>query len=124
MDNNFPDAEELYRAVLPEEERSIFWKKDGTISSAALKDKKGLSVERGDFRKDETIVDEMSHWFRGVVICFSAKTCRFVDAKLLYKPTERSMYHSEIHGSSHEVVLSNHQSKYISKNARIIGKIG
>lgn len=52
MDNTFPNCEKLYRAVFPESYMQMFWRKDGTVSSAAFTDKQGLSVERGDFREE------------------------------------------------------------------------
>ena len=56
MDNTFPNCEKLYRAVFPESYMQMFWRKDGTVSSAAFTDKQGLSVERGDFREDENVI--------------------------------------------------------------------
>ena len=41
----------------------MFWRKDGTVSSAAFTDKQGLSVERGDFREDENVIEEMRKFF-------------------------------------------------------------
>ena len=45
MNNTFSDCEKLYRAVFPTSYIQMFWKKDGTISSAAFSDREGLSVE-------------------------------------------------------------------------------
>ena len=42
----FDMYERLYRAVYPPNIMPLFWKEDGQLSSAAFKDKKGLSVER------------------------------------------------------------------------------
>ena len=55
MDNIFPKNEKLYRAVYPPEAAELFWKADGSISSAAFADPKGLSVDRGDFRVDDPL---------------------------------------------------------------------
>lgn len=43
MDSVFYNNEKLYRAILPIEP---FKKSDGSISSAAFKDKNGLSVDK------------------------------------------------------------------------------
>ena len=56
MDNTFEPSEKLYRAVYPPEIADIFWKRDGSISSAAFADPHGLSVDRGDYRDDEVVV--------------------------------------------------------------------
>ncbi len=118
MDDNFPDNEKLYRAVWP---ASMFWKRDGRVSSAAFKDKKGLSVERGDFRPDYQVVDDMKKIFSGVIISVSAGQCREVRAVLKYLPSQRSRYHSEIHGGNDSVRLSNSQAKYLADLAVLEG---
>lgn len=46
MDNTFYADEKLYRAVYPPEAVAMFWRKDGSLSSAAFADPKGLSVPR------------------------------------------------------------------------------
>ena len=66
MDNTFPNCEKLYRAVFPESYMQMFWRKDGTVSSAAFTDKQGLSVERGDFREDENVI-ECANFFMAVL---------------------------------------------------------
>ncbi len=53
MVDEFNDDEKLYRAVYPPEIFDLFWKKDGTLTSAAFRDKRGLSVERGFYREDD-----------------------------------------------------------------------
>lgn len=45
MNNIFSDYEKLYRAVSPESYIQMFWRKDGTVSSATFTDREGLSVE-------------------------------------------------------------------------------
>ena len=50
MDNIFRIDEKLYRAVYPPEVMDMFWKRDGSVSSAAFEDRNGLSVDRGDYR--------------------------------------------------------------------------
>ena len=60
MDNSFFDDEKLYRAVFPPEIVDMYWRRDGTISSAAFADPKGLSVDRGDYRPDEDVVKAVS----------------------------------------------------------------
>lgn len=104
MDNTFPNCEKLYRAVFPESYMQMFWRKDGTVSSAAFTDKQGLSVERGDFREDENVTVEQ---------------CRDVDAVIKYKPSKRSEHHSEIHGSEEVPLLSKSQRKKLAERAKI-----
>ena len=59
MDNTFKENELLYRAVYPPEKNKFFWKDENHISSAVFLDKKGVSVERGNFRSDKTVVENI-----------------------------------------------------------------
>ena len=68
MDDTFKLTEKLYRAVYPPEVADIFWKKDGTVSSAAFVDPKGLSVDRGDYREDSDVITDMSKRFKGHIL--------------------------------------------------------
>ena len=120
MDNSFREDEALYRSVYPPEIKDMFWKKDGTLSSAALLDKHGLSVERGYYRTDETVVLAMSKWFTGTVVKLHVKACNDVGALLVYKPTSRSQFHSEIHGSQDCLSLSHSQRKHLVEHAIIV----
>ena len=65
MDNNFKGDEALYRAVRP---LPMFIKDDGTITSGAFKDKCGLSVERGNYRTDASVVETMRPRFDGKIV--------------------------------------------------------
>ena len=97
----------------------MFWRKDGTVSSAAFTDKQGLSVERGDFREDENVIEEMRKFFHGCIISLTVEQCRDVDAVIKYKPRKRSEYHSEIHGSEEVPLLSKSQRKKLAERAKI-----
>ena len=83
--------------------------------SAALADKKGLSVERGDFREDKKVIEEMQKFFRGCVVSLTVEQCRNVNAVVKYKPSNRSKYHSEIHGSEVTPLLTRSQRKKLSE---------
>ena len=103
MDNNFDGGEALYRAVLPS---SSYIKEDGSISSGAFKDKKGLSVDRGNYRSDREVVDNMKHRLNGRIAKFYVQDCYDVEAVPMYLPEEDDEFHSEIHKSSSEIRLS------------------
>ena len=119
MDSTFPDDELLYRAVYPPELNNMFWKDNGHVSSAAFLDKKGLSVERGNFRPNETVFSDMKKFFTGRIVSFSVKLCRDVEAFIVYKPTRRSVFHTEVHGSKKQTVLSPSQRRYLSLNCEV-----
>lgn len=119
MDNTFSDSEKLYRAVYPASFSSMYWRKDGSVSSAAFMDKEGLSVERGDCRNDETVIKEMQKFFRGCIISVTAGACKDAKAVIQYKPTKRSIYHSEIHGSKDVALLDSGQRKKLASVAKM-----
>ena len=120
MDNRFKNTEKLYRAVYPPEIADIFWKKDGSISSAAFADPKGLSVDRGDDRSDEEVMLSMQKRFIGHIISLYVKNCADVNAVVLYMPSQFNPYHSEIHGSSTSVILTKTQRLHLAKCATIL----
>ena len=123
MDNVFDNIEQLYRAVFPQSEYSFLWKKDGTISDAALRDKNGLSVERGYYRSDKEVVDDMSRFFTGTIFALTVEDCRKEGAVVIYKPTERSAFHSEIHGSREKALLTGSQRKHLIQRIRVVKEI-
>ncbi len=120
MDNTFENSEKLYRAVYPPEIVDIFWKIDGSISSAAFADPNGLSVDRGNGREDEEVIVDMRSRFIGHIISLYVKNCLDVQALVLYKPSSSSPYHSEIHGSSSSTLLSKSQRRHLAKCAVIL----
>lgn len=120
MNKNFSDNESLYRAVYPPEVNRMFWKDENHISSAVFLDKKGVSVERGNFRLDENVVLEMKKFFIGKIVAITAGICHEVNAKVLYKPTKRSVYHSEIHGGEKQIVLTLSQRHFLAANSRLL----
>ena len=117
MDDIFDKDEKLYRAVYPPSHPRMFWKKDGSLSSAAFHDKKGLSVERGNNRKSEEVVENMKKFFVGCIVSVKVDDCNAINALVKYCPSERSKYHSEIHGSKDDVLLSREQRYYLAQKA-------
>ncbi len=120
MDNTFRINEKLYRAVYPPEIAEIFWRKDGTISSAAFADPKGLSVDRGDFRPDNEVVSSMQKRFSGRIISLYVKNCMDIGASVKYLPSASNPYHSEIHGNDTTVLLSKQQRLFLARKAVVI----
>ena len=119
MNNTFNDDEQLYRAVYPPDRMSMFWKHNGTISDAALKDRNGLSVNRGYYRSDSDVLKSMENAFSGSVISFTVGDCREEKAIVLYKPT-KNIFHSEVHGSYDNPVLSSSQRKHLIENLKSV----
>ena len=120
MNDVFPKAERLYRTVYPPELSHMYWKKDGSVSSAAFADPKGLSVDRGDDRTDETVAADMRNRFTGEIIRVYVKNCVDVGAVVRYLPSKTNPYHSEIHGSESTPLLSKSQRRHLAMKAVIV----
>ena len=120
MDKSFKNTEKVYRAVYPPEIADIFWKIDGSISSAAFADPKGLSVDRGDYRTDEEVLTTMRSRFNGHIVSLYVKNCTDVKALVKYLPSRSNRYHSEIHGSDSMPLLSKSQRRHLAKSAVIL----
>lgn len=119
MNNSFKEDEKLYRAVYPPDHSDMYWKKDGTVSTAAFADKNGLSVERGNYRPDKDVVNDMLQRFTGRIISVTAGQCDEVEAKVLYLPSKSNVYHSEIHGSDKEKLLNKRQRRWLASKSII-----
>lgn len=102
MNDIFEIDEKLYRAVYPPEIRDMFWKENGTVSSAAFYDSKGCSVDRGNFRTDDEVVEDMKSRFEGSIVSVTVGECEAVKAVIVYKPS-KNLFHSEIHGSDTDI---------------------
>lgn len=112
MDKIFVERNMLLRAVWPS-----FWKKDGTLSSALFKDKKGVSVTCTNLDNLQKSILFMIDNFKGKIISVTADDCENVKAFLIFKPNEHNPYHSEIHGSKDRVLLSKEQALALANRA-------
>ena len=120
MDNTFELNEKLYRAIYPPEIAALYWKQDGTLSYKAFEDPKGLSVDRGNYRDDTTVVSDMHKRLNGYIFKLYVRTCNEAGAVIKYLPSGNNPYHSEIHGSNKKVMLSKHQCFLLAKKAKQI----
>lgn len=120
MDNTFRIDEKLYRAVYPPEVMDMFWKRDGSVSSAAFADRNGLSVDRGDYRPESEVIEYMSERFTGHIVSLYVKNCNDVGAVVRYSPSKSNVYHSEIHGSATNKLLSKTQRRHLAIKAKIV----
>ena len=116
MNNKFNSDETLYRAVIPS---GIFWKSDGSLSSAALKDNKGLSVDRGDYRNDYDVAKEMKNRLNGIVVKFLVEDCTNIEARVIYEPNKDDAYHSLVLGKE-KLSLSKSQARQLSRKCKIV----
>lgn len=119
MNDYFYECEELYRAVYPPSIMPMFWKENGELSSAVFKDKKGLSVERSGKRDEADAIKALRKSFVGLIVSVYVRNCFACGAIVRYLPTQRSKYHSEIHGSVDRKLLNQSQCKYLANMAKI-----
>lgn len=119
MNDKINNEEQLLRAVYPENRRPDFWV-NGRLSSAALKDPRGLSVNRTGERSAEEAVEDMKKNFRGSIVSITMNMCNAVKAYVLYCPSKSNPYHCEIHGSRSEILLSEIQARRLAENAQIL----
>lgn len=118
MNEVFGKEELLLRAVYPQTKRPDFWD-NGHLTSAALKDSKGLSVDRTGNRSLYDSVEFIKKHLNGFIVSITVKACDSVQAELAYLPSEKNPFHSEIHGSKTELELSDVQAFLLSRQARI-----
>lgn len=118
MNEKFESSELLLRAVWPVDRRPDFWN-NGRLSSAALKDKNGLSVDRTGDRSLAESIEYIRGNLNGLIISLSIKACQVVEATLRYKPSLNNPYHSEIHGSDTEPMLNDTQALFLAKQAKV-----
>lgn len=119
LPETFNPEELLLRAVYPANRRPDFWK-DGRLSSAALKDKNGLSVERTYDRSLEESIRFMLTHLTGNIVALTQDACESVDAIVVYLPSFTNKYHCEIHGSRERKVLNSHQAHIIAQSAKLV----
>lgn len=120
LTTQFEAQEKLYRAIYPPDKMAMYWKENGELSSAAFKDRCGLSVERGYGRLDCDVAAEMHNYFDGLIYSITVGDCENECAYVVYLPSLRSKYHTEIHGSKERVVLSASQCKALSRKAKYV----
>ena len=119
MDTHFNPDEKLYRAVYPD---AMFWKENGKVSSAAFISRHGgCSVDRGDYRDDDAVVQNMrDRNFQGSIISVTVQDCNDVQAVPVYAPSRTNIYHSEIHGSIQRVQLTAGQRKHLANYSAVV----
>lgn len=113
------ETEVLLRSVRPKE---MFWRSDHTLSSAAFKDREGLSVDRVWDRDIGDAVQTMRSRFEGTVVGVTVGDCHDVNAIAKYLPVETNYYHSEIHQSSEKAMLTDGNAKKLAAKAIILSE--
>lgn len=118
---NFNPSESLLRAVWPENKKPDFWT-NGRLSSAALKDRNGLSVSRTWDRGLNEAILTMKQSFHGRIVSISVADCNTVNACIKYKPSKNDIYHSEIWSSQDVALLDDLQAFLLARKAKIVSE--
>lgn len=117
MDSIFQPTESLLRAVRP---GGMYWKSNGSLSSAAFKDKAGLSVDRtGDRSLNDAVAFIRAH-LKGTVVYVTVPECETANVKLFYLPLPDNEFHSEIHRDETRAELTTSQAKRLAAIAHIV----
>lgn len=116
--------EKLFRAVRP---APMFWKSNGTLSSAAFIDRRGgVSVDRAKNRPpSEAVAFMKNQGFEGTVVSVTVANCTSseVHAHLVEAPLSDNPFHCEIHGSTERFRLQKSQASALASCANIEGKL-
>lgn len=113
------DNEYLYRGVI---ELNWDWN-NNRPSSATFKDSKGVSVDRGAFRKEEECINYLLSKKDFIAVCkVLTQDVRNLDAIVLYKEIPSNKYHSEIHDSVDRIQMRGKKPNKIRDKSKIVYK--
>lgn len=117
----FYEAELLYRGVLPD---NVFWKEDGTLTSAAFKtrrEEKGLSVDRQMDRSEEDALAFTKGHLHGTIVTVSVADVHNCGAEVQPDPIEnKNPFHTLIFRALDCSPLTGGQSKSLARAAKIV----
>lgn len=118
MQERIDKSEQFLRAVRPDLKEPRYWR-NGKLSTAAFKDKKGLSVQRtGDRSMSDTVSSMKARKFMGAYVSVAVKLC--LDQKIFIdNPPSKDLYHRELHGSETEKQLTEEQAFYLARFAKV-----
>lgn len=119
LTDTFDVTELLVRVT--QSDRPNLWRLDGTLSSAAFKDSKGVSVTRSGGRSLSETLCFMKPLFpkEKRMASVSVQDCNSLNLYLKYLPTDDNAYHSEIHRSKDKIELTQSQARKLSKLAKL-----
>lgn len=83
------EANNVFRALRP---KMAFEKPDGSVSSAAFKDKRGLSVEVDGGRSDFVVINTMHSYLEGNIVKIGVSVCEANDVEI-YNDFSSNKYH-------------------------------
>lgn len=118
---NFSDErEKLLRAVWADKYPHLWDTKNNRPSSAAFKDKNGLSVDRAGQRTDAEAVEYAKNHLHGFIVAATVEMCRKANVSPKYLPSKTTPYHSELHGSETTKPFSPMQALTLARNVIIL----
>lgn len=121
MSEPFLPDELLFRSAKPNLE--IYWRPDGTPTSAIFKDSLGASVDRANGRPPDVAADFLFAHKQGSILYVTVKACWDCNALLVHCPEDNNPWHSQIQRSETQMALTNSQAKYLAKNAVVYRRL-
>ena len=115
MDERFLPTELLFRSAKPDLE--MYWKPDGTPTSAVFKDSWGTSVDRDGGRTPDEAADFLSARKPGTILYVTVSACYEYGTFVRYCPTDDNPWHSQIQRSEDEPELTTSQAKRLARSA-------
>ena len=112
-----PDQENLYRGI-----HSTQWnEEESRPSSAAFKDRRGLSVDRCNLRDEEDVINFLlsKKPHRGIVK-ISVPYARELPSMVVYAPVDGNIYHSELHNDEDKLELARGKAKRLAKDSEVV----
>lgn len=116
-------CEVLYRNIKIDD---ILWDREfNRPSSAAFKDKNGLSVDKlGDRNENQIIENLKKRFFRDkkrAVVKITVKKCLDIKLYPVNKPTKNNKYHAEIHnGPNNDKLIIDAKCIDLSKSVKLV----
>ena len=109
----------ILRAVYLASKRLGMWH-GKRITSAAFKDKRGLSVDRLYDRQVDEGVRYMRTKLHGHIVSVTVNDCNSVSAHLVYCPSPNNIFHSEINGSPDTILSNEDHCLALSRRAVVV----
>lgn len=112
--------EVLFRAIKRSQPKSITRK--GKVASALFKDDNGVSVDKGDGRTTEEVIEFMKQYFtkrmKGVV-SLKKSDVNFMKACVIPAPTTNDEHHAEIYKDCDKTPVDDKQALYFARHCKI-----
>ena len=111
--------EKVYRGVLQRSRRPNHWIDDHRISSAAFRCATGISVCRGEYDSDPTMVEYVRHHVSldREVVSVTVADCSDAGTHLQHSPNKKNLRHCDLNSSKDQIILTKEQAYILAQSA-------